>query len=249
MAFDEGRGPRARRVGRMPAGRRAHVRRHRFMIEGHGRGRLRPDLMVREGPGACRGLGRPGARPFDMSGRPMSAGPRRARGYAERHLTEWVDQARLRGLPPKSAVASASDAQLRPGWPPRPRARRQRPVAVAGLELAAAAARAGLVAAPRGVLHGVDAHDLGRRPVRAQERLHVAHGSGDVPEEGLVAGAQVVQPGLAVGVVVEAVLGAAAVAGEAHVALPAEARQRVALVAGRSAAAAVRPRGPAGGSR
>ncbi len=57
-----------------------------------------------------------------------------------------------------------------------------------------------------------------------------SHRGRDVVEERLVAGAQVVEPGLAVGRRREAVLGAATVAREADVALEAVARQRVALV-------------------
>src|SRR5450756_652222 len=49
-------------------------------------------------------------------------------------------------------------------------------------------------------------------------------------EEGLEAGAEVVEPRLPVGRAHEAVLGAAAVAGEAHVALEAVLRQLVELV-------------------
>ncbi len=66
--------------------------------------------------------------------------------------------------------------------------------------------------------------------VRAQQRFHVAHRPRDVPEEGLVAGAEVVEAGLTVWRLDEAVLGTAAVTGKAHVALEAVLRKRVALV-------------------
>ena len=55
-------------------------------------------------------------------------------------------------------------------------------------------------------------------------------GGVDVVEERLEAGAEVVEAGIAVGRSDEAVLGAAAVAGEADVAVEAELRQGVALV-------------------
>ena len=59
---------------------------------------------------------------------------------------------------------------------------------------------------------------------------HRSHRLLDVVEEELEGRAQVVEAGLAVGGGDEAVLRAAAVAGEAHVAFAAVARQRVALV-------------------
>ena len=74
------------------------------------------------------------------------------------------------------------------------------------------------------------AHDLGRGAVLGEERSDDPHRAVDVVEEVLEAGAQVVQPRIAVGRLDEPVLGAAAVAREPHVALPAVARERVALV-------------------
>src|ERR1022692_4204199 len=103
-------------------------------------------------------------------------------------------------------------------------------VTVAALPLAAAAAGAGVVAAAAGVLLRVGRHQLGGGPVRAEQAGHGFHGLADVAEEVLVAGAQVVLAGLAVGGGGEPVFGAAAVAGEPHVAVPAVPREGVVLV-------------------
>jgi hypothetical protein len=98
---------------------------------------------------------------------------------------------------------------------------------VAVLPLALAAAGARLLAAAIGVGVGVPADDLGgRAPARKQPR-HLVHRLGDVGEEALQARAQVVEPGLAVWCGGEAVLRAAAVAGEAHVAVAAVGGRRV----------------------
>src|ERR1035437_3087921 len=70
-------------------------------------------------------------------------------------------------------------------------------------------------------------HDLTGVPAGAKCRSHHTHRRVDVPEEVLVALAQVMQPRLAVGGGREAVLRAAAMAREPDIALPAVGRQRV----------------------
>src|SRR4249920_734672 len=102
--------------------------------------------------------------------------------------------------------------------------------AVAVLPLAAVAAGAGVVAAAPRVAPGVGVHELGRGPVRPQQRAHGFHGLGDVVEEVLVAGAEVVLAGFAVRGRREPVFGAAAVAGEPDVAVAAVPGQGVVLV-------------------
>src|SRR5450755_443846 len=102
--------------------------------------------------------------------------------------------------------------------------------AVAMLPLATVPARARLVATPPGVFGGVVRHQLSRRTAGGQQASHRAHRAFDVVEEQLVAGAEIVLPALAVGGGREAVLGAAAVAREAHVAVKAVLGQGVALV-------------------
>jgi hypothetical protein len=78
-----------------------------FLIDGNmAVGVTGPDLIVRVGPDAnAEALGRPGTRPFDMSGRPMAGwvlvGPV---GHAEpSDFAAWVDQGMTvaSGLPPK----------------------------------------------------------------------------------------------------------------------------------------------------
>src|ERR1035441_788451 len=64
--------------------------------------------------------------------------------------------------------------------------------AVAAFPFAAAAAGAGVVAASPGVLRRVDRHQLGGCLAGAQQHGHGVHGLGDVVEEVLVAGAQVI---------------------------------------------------------
>jgi hypothetical protein len=70
-------------------------------------------------------------------------------------------------------------------------------------------------------------HDLTGVPAGAKCRSHHTHRRVDVPEEVLVALAQVMQPRLAVGGGREAVLRAAAMAREPDIALPAVDRQLV----------------------
>ena len=109
---------------------------------------------------------------------------------------------------------------------------------MAAFPFAAAAAGAGVVAAAPGVLRRVDRHQLGGGPAGAQQPGHGVHGLGDVVEELLVAGAEVMLAGLTVGGGGEPVLGAAAVAGEPDVAVQAVPGQGVALVLPELAAAA-----------
>ena len=73
--------------------------------------------------------------------------------------------------------------------------------------------------------------ELRGRAAGPEQFRHPAHRPVDMVEEGLEARALVVEAGFAVGIVGEPVLRAAAVTGEPHVALLAEAWQRVALVA------------------
>jgi hypothetical protein len=73
-------------------------------------------------------------------------------------------------------------------------------------------------------------HDVGGGALVAEFVGHESHVGVDVFEEELVACAEVIQSGLAVGGQDEAMLGALAVAGKAHVALTAIARQGVAFV-------------------
>ena len=101
--------------------------------------------------------------------------------------------------------------------------------AMAGQPASVAAAGAGPSRIARGIIGGIPAHDAGRGLPGPKHAAHGAHGRVDVAEEGLVARAEVVQARLTVGRVGQAVLGAAAVAGEAHGALPAVPRQGVAL--------------------
>ena len=84
--------------------------------------------------------------------------------------------------------------------------------------------------APGGILCRVDTDQLRRGSALREQLAHIPHRLVDVMEEGQVSVAKVVEPGLTVGGPDEAVLGAAAVAGEAHVALPALAGELVALV-------------------
>ncbi len=101
------------------------------------------------------------------------------------------------------------------------------------LEFLAAAARAWIVwlcfghGLPQVVqlLHAQNVHNLIRIAAAAQQISHDAHGAIDVIEKLLVSGAQVVQPGLAIRRLDEAIRGTAAVAGKAHLAFPAVARQ------------------------
>ena len=109
--------------------------------------------------------------------------------------------------------------------------------AVTLFELLPAAARARIIPAGFGerglqlrIFGSVELHDLRRRPIAAQQLRHRAHGAVDVFEERHVARAQIVQPILAVRGRDEPVLGTPAVAGKAHDALPAIARQRVQLI-------------------
>src|SRR5262249_42898792 len=73
-----------------------------------------------------------------------------------------------------------------------------------------------------GVLPGVVTGDLRGRLACPEQLAHGFHRGPDVAEERLVTGTQVVQARLAVGGAGEPVLGAAAVAGETHVAPAAE---------------------------
>jgi hypothetical protein len=84
------------------------------------------------------------------------------------------------------------------------------------LELVAAAAGTTIVAA--GFLEGGPClaycdpiHNVRRRAMRGEFRRHEAHIGIDVPEEHFVAGAEVIETGLAVGCVQKAMLGALAV--------------------------------------
>jgi len=112
VAFDEGIADRVReRVGGHAGwSERRMFGGIAFMIEGNmAVGVSGQDLMVRVGPEAdAEALGRPGARPFDMSGRPMAGWVLVApEGYAEADtFTEWVDQgiAYAKSLPPKKAA-------------------------------------------------------------------------------------------------------------------------------------------------
>ena len=92
---------------------------------------------------------------------------------------------------------------------------------VASFPLPAAAAGAGVVAGAPGVASAVPVPHAGGVGTLAEQAGHDPHGLVDVPEEPLVAGAQVVQAGLAVRGGEEPVLGAAAVACEPDVASPA----------------------------
>ena len=80
-----------------------------------------------------------------------------------------------------------------------------------------------------GATFGQHRHRLVRVPSMAQELGHQVHRWIDVREEGLVACAQVVQPGLAIRRREEAVFRALAVAREADRAVTAILRQRVAF--------------------
>src|SRR5262252_561441 len=101
---------------------------------------------------------------------------------------------------------------------------------MAVLPFAPRAARAGGIAATSRVVRCVERDDVGRCRTLPQLLGHETHRRVDVVEEVLVAGAEVVEARLAVGRLHEAVLRAAAVAGEADVALETVARQRLALV-------------------
>src|SRR5215472_6889077 len=95
--------------------------------------------------------------------------------------------------------------------------------------LAASTTRARFVAATPGVGDRVAADQLRRRAASIEQLAHRGHRGSDVAEEGLVARAEVVQPGITVRGEREPVLRAPAVAGEPDVALTAVARQRVTL--------------------
>ena len=101
---------------------------------------------------------------------------------------------------------------------------------MAALPLAAAAAGAGIVSAAPGVLCREGIHQLGGCSSRAQQPSHSFHRPSNVTEEVLIAGAEVVLAGFAVGGGGEPVLGAASVAGEPDVAIPAVPGQGVVLV-------------------
>ena len=103
--------------------------------------------------------------------------------------------------------------------------------AVAVLPLAAAPARAGVVAAALRVACGVGVHDFGGGAILGEQLGHRPHRLVHVMKEALVGGAEVVEPRFAVGGGGEAVFGAPAVAGETDVAFAAIARERVAFVA------------------
>ena len=75
-----------------------------------------------------------------------------------------------------------------------------------------------------------DQHHLCRGTVAAQELGHQPHRPIDMFEEGLVARTQVIQSGLPIGRLDEAVLGTLAVAGETHLALTAVLWQAITLV-------------------
>src|SRR4051812_43926978 len=99
-------------------------------------------------------------------------------------------------------------------------------VSVAPLELAAAAARAGIVAA--GGAHffvAQDLHHLGRLPSVLQQCRHDPHGTVDMGEKRLVPGAKVIQTRLAVRRLDKSVFRAFPITGETHMALAAIARQ------------------------
>src|SRR5690606_38605790 len=102
--------------------------------------------------------------------------------------------------------------------------------AVAAGPLAATPTRTRRVVRPAGVGGRVLAHDQRGGPPLAQQSGHGPHRTVDVVEERLEAGAQVVEARFTVRSGVEAVLGAAAVAGEADVAVEAVSRQGVVLV-------------------
>lgn len=100
------------------------------------------------------------------------------------------------------------------------------------LGLPPAATGTSLIAADRGgrafplaVFHGIPAHDVGWTLFRAQKAGHDAHGLVHMLGELLVSGAQVIQPRLSIGRRSKAVLGTAAVAGKAHIAFAAVARE------------------------
>jgi hypothetical protein len=118
------------------------------------------------------------------------------------------------------ATADALGMSLRGGCGP-----------VAFLVLVAAAAGARVVAADAGeallVFGGEEVVCVGWRAFLVEQLGHFAHRAVDMVEELFVAGAQVVEPVLAVGSADEPVTGAAAVAGEAHLAVEAVLRQRV----------------------
>lgn len=109
---------------------------------------------------------------------------------------------------------------------------------MAQLNLLAAAAGAGIIAACPGqsllevflVFHRQQGHDFSRGAALAQQRGHDLHRPVDVVEERFVPGAEIVQPWLAVWGVVEAVFGAAAVAGKTHLTGAAGIGQAVQLV-------------------
>src|SRR5436190_9364539 len=142
--------------------------------------------------------------------------------------TRWPSSRRCSA----SSTWSPSSPCSSPACAPRARAQSDSTGSgpVAALPLAARAAGAGLVPAALRVLGGIERDDLRRRSAAPEPLAHEAHRPVDVVEERLVARAEVVEAGLTVRRLDEPVLGAAAVTGEADVALPAVARKRVALV-------------------
>src|SRR5215475_9379617 len=80
--------------------------------------------------------------------------------------------------------------------------------AVTALPLMPGLTRAGIVSPAPSIGRGVAAHDLGRGAARPQQRRHLPHRLADMSEERLVARAQVVLAGFAVGRCCEPVLGA-----------------------------------------
>jgi hypothetical protein len=102
--------------------------------------------------------------------------------------------------------------------------------AVTLFELLPAPARAWVVAACIGERPIQDRHDFVRFTSAPNQPGHELHREVDPVEEELEASAQVVQTGVTIGRLDEPVLGAFAVAGEAHIAFLAVARQRGELV-------------------
>jgi hypothetical protein len=109
VAVDEGLAARVReRVSRQPGWSEMRMFGGlAFLVDGNmAVGVLGSDLMVRVGPeGDADALSRPGARPFDMTGRPMAGWVLvSSEGYGrEPDLAAWVDQgvAFATSLPPK----------------------------------------------------------------------------------------------------------------------------------------------------
>ena len=86
------------------------------------------------------------------------------------------------------------------------------------LPLTATPARARVVAAALCIARGIDVHDLAGSAILGEQRGHPLHRLVNVAEEGLIAGTQIVEPGLAFRRGDEAILGTATVAREADVA-------------------------------